>query len=94
MGKAQRNREIIQIGNERKPATIICGKCREEIKIDIMPFAKDVSNIIKDKCPKCVAYIHVGILILSHPELKGILECIKIVINALNPGNQNLIKRG
>jgi len=94
MAKASRNREIIKIGQERKPATIICGKCREEILIDITPFAKDVSNIMKDKCPKCGAYIHVGIFILSHPELKGLLECIKLVITSLQPGNLNLIKKG
>ena len=84
--------EIIQIGQERKPSTIICGKCQEEIKIDITPFAKDVSNILKDKCPKCRAEIHVGILILSHPDMVGLLNCIKIVVDALNPGNLNLVK--
>ena len=94
MAKMQRGPEIIQIGAERKPATIICGKCKGEIVIDIMPFAKDVSNIMKDKCPKCGADIHVGILILSHPKMEGILQCIKIVVNALNPGNMNLIKKG
>jgi len=91
MGKANRNREIIRLSNEKKPATIICGKCKEEILIDITPFIKDISNIMKDKCPKCGAYLHVGILILSHTELKGLLSCIKLAINTLQPTNLNLI---
>ena len=85
--------EIIQVGNERKPATIICSKCKEEILIDITPFAKDVSNLMKDKCPKCGGMIYVGILILSHPSIEGLLNCIKLVIQSLNPGNINLIKK-
>lgn len=92
MAKLQRGAEIIEIG-ERKPATIICGKCKNEIRIDITPFAKDVSNIMKDKCPKCGTFIHVGILILSHPKMDGLLACIKAVIDTLTPGNLNLVKK-
>lgn len=82
--------ELYQVSEQRKPATIICGSCKREILIDISPFNKDVSNIMRDNCPICGAEINVGILILSHPSLKGLLHCIQVVIGALNPGNQKL----
>lgn len=85
--------EIIRVNSNRKPSMIICSKCKKEVLIDITPFAKDITNVMQDKCPGCGAQIFVGVLILSHPELKGLLQCIMTVIEALKPGNMNLVDK-
>jgi DNA-directed RNA polymerase subunit RPC12/RpoP len=88
--KMTKNPELIQITEDKKPSIVICPKCKQEILIDIMPFSKDVSSIMQDKCPKCGGTIFVGILILCHPSLRGICLCIQTVIDALKPGNLKL----
>ena len=79
--------EIIQLGREVNPPLIICPHCKREIRIDITPFANDVSKIIKDKCVKCGGIIHVGVLILSHPSLEGLLQTITNVVKSMEGGN-------
>lgn len=79
--------DVIQLGREVKPPLIICPHCRKEIRIDITPFSKDVSKILRDKCVKCGGEIHVGILILSHPRLDGLLQSITKTIQAFQGGN-------
>lgn len=79
--------DLIQVQPEVKPPTIICPHCQNEILIDLAPFNKDVSKILRDNCVRCGGEIHVGTLILSHRDLKGLLSCIQIVVSSLNAGN-------
>lgn len=79
--------ELIKIQREETRPMVICPRCKEKIMIDISPFKNDVSQILRDNCPKCRGELHVGIIILTHTTLRGILECIKIVIASLKPKN-------
>jgi hypothetical protein len=79
--------ELIKLQQESKPPLIICPHCKKEVNIDITPFSKDVSKILRDKCTKCGGEIHVGVLILSHPRLDGILGAINNCVMAMGKGN-------
>lgn len=75
--------ELITITKEDSRPRIICGQCQEEILIDIEPFRKDCTKILRDKCPKCKTELFVGILILAHPQLQGLTFIIKTIIEGL-----------
>ncbi len=82
--------EIVPLGNaqtEKKPARIICPYCKQEILIDIRSFNDNISDVIKDNCIKCGGAIHVGLLILAHPDLTGLYTCIQMCTEAMNKGN-------
>lgn len=79
--------ELIQINQEAKPPLIICPHCKQEILIDIIPFSKDVSKILRDNCVKCGGEINVGIFILSDVSMRGLLNNIAVVIQSLEGGN-------
>lgn len=83
--------EQIRVSKEPKPPMVICGKCKREIKISIKPFMENVSDVIQDKCPACGTTLYVGVLILAHTELKGLLSCIKIVVNSLQNASIKLM---
>lgn len=80
--------ELIQIQKEEVKPRVVCGHCKQEILIDIMPFSKDCTQILKDNCPKCNGELFVGILILSQTNMNGLLACIETVIRALDPANK------
>lgn len=80
--------ELITIEREDSRPRIICGQCQQEILIDIGPFRKDCTKILKDKCPKCKSEIFVGVLILAHPQLQGLLHIIKTILDGLKPKNK------
>lgn len=82
--------ELIQIQNEDLRPRIICGKCKEEILIDITPFRKDCTKILRDRCPKCHTELFVGILILAHPQMKGLMGILQTILQTLNQGSQIL----
>lgn len=79
--------DVIKINRDIQPPLIICGNCKNQIRIDIKPFSEDVSKILRDKCPKCGGELNVGILILSHPRLEGLLQAIQACVQAMNTGN-------
>jgi len=78
--------ELITIQQEEKPPLIVCPKCNAINKIDLHMFDKDVTKIWRDNCVGCGHELNIGILILVHPSFNGLLECLKRVINAVNPG--------
>lgn len=75
--------EIIRIQKEEQKPRVICNHCKQEILIDIKPFAKDVTQILRDKCPKCHGEIFVGVLILCHKDMRSLLGSIQVVIDAI-----------
>lgn len=77
-------RELIKIQQEELKPRIICGSCKEEILIDIEPFKADCTKILRDNCPKCNAELFVGVMILAHPKLQGILSIIQTILTALS----------
>lgn len=79
--------ELIQINRDSNPPLIVCPHCKQQIQIDITPFAKDVSKILRDKCSKCGGEIVVGVLILANVSLDKLLVNIQTVVQALNKGN-------
>ena len=79
---------LIQIQNQDLRPRTICQHCQKEILIDIMPFSKDCTKIMQDKCPNCHGKLFVGILILAHPDMNGLLKCIQIVIDAMQGSNK------
>jgi ribosomal protein S27AE len=81
-------RELIQMQNEDLRPRIVCGKCREEILIDITPFKNDCAKILKDRCPKCHAELFVGILILAHPQMKGLMGILQTILRTLNKSSR------
>jgi len=72
------------------PPRIICSRCKKEIVMDITIFKDDVTKIIQDKCPYCRGEIFTGMLILSHPDLKGLMQSFQVMITALNTENKIL----
>lgn len=74
------DRPLIQV-SETKPALITCGKCRKENLIDLTPFNKDVSNILRDNCVHCGGELFVGVLILCNTELRDLLSSIGAITN-------------
>lgn len=79
--------ELIKVQEQGKPAAIICPHCKNEILIDLQPFNKDVSKVLRDNCVVCRGEIFVAVLILAHPSLRGLLYCIQLVTSALSKGN-------
>jgi len=75
--------EIIKIQHEENKPRVICNHCKQEILIDIMPFANDVTQILRDRCPKCYKEIFVGVLILCHKDMRSLLGSIQVVIDAI-----------
>ena len=71
----------------------ICPHCKRNLTVDIKPFEKNIAKIMESKCPECNGKIFTGLLLLAHPELEGLLACIRIVVDALNPGNKLLMKQ-
>lgn len=80
--------ELIKISQEDLRPRIICGRCKEEILIDIEPFRADCTKILKDECPKCKSEIFVGILIIAHPKLQGVLAVIQSILELLKTKNK------
>lgn len=80
--------ELIQIKNEELRPRIVCGKCKEEILIDITPFRNDCTKILRDRCPKCHAELFVGILILAHPRINGLMGILQTILQSLNKSSQ------
>lgn len=80
--------ELIQIQNEDLRPRIVCGKCKEEILIDITPFKNNCTKILKDRCPKCHAELFVGILILAHPQMKGLMGVLQNILQTLNKSSK------
>jgi len=78
--------ELIKIQQEEKVPMVQCPRCKKIQRIDLHLFDKDVTQIWRDNCVGCGTELNVSILILVHPTFTGLLECIKIVVNALNPG--------
>lgn len=75
--------DLITIEREDSRPRIICGNCQQEILIDIEPFRKDCTKILRDKCPKCKTELFVGVLILAHPQLQGLTYIIKTILDGL-----------
>ena len=80
--------ELIKIQREEVRPRVVCGNCKGEVLMDLSPFNNDCTKIMKDKCPKCKRDIYVGLLIVSHPQQYGLMQCIKLVMEALDKGNQ------
>ena len=81
---------LIKVQQNQKPPMIKCPKCEDIFYIDIKPWTKDVSKVMQDNCPKCGHVIFVSLLILSHPNLQGLLEMIKKIITTLDPKDKVL----
>lgn len=75
--------ELITIERQENRPRVICNHCKKEILIDILPFASDVTQILRDKCPKCHGEIFVGLLILCHKDMRSLLGSIQVVIDAI-----------
>lgn len=82
--------ELIQIQNEEVKPRIVCMHCKQEIAIDIDPFKKDVTKILRDNCPKCNKEIVVGIMILAHKDLRSLLGSLQVIIETIDSQNQIL----
>ena len=80
--------ELIKIQREESKPRIICGHCKQEILIDIRPFAQDCTKILRDVCPKCKTELFVGIMILAHPKIEGLLSIIKTLVDSLKIKNK------
>lgn len=84
--------KLISIGKdegETRPR-IVCPHCKQTILMDIKPFEKNVAKLMQSNCPKCRGVIFVGLLILSHPDLEGLVKCIQLVVETINTKNQIL----
>ncbi len=83
--------ELINLGGQKQQPRVVCPHCEEVIAIDIKPFATDVSKILRDNCPKCRGEIFVGVLILCHQSLNGMLASLQTVIQAVDPKHKLLL---
>lgn len=78
--------ELIKIQQEERVPMVQCPKCGKVQKIDLRIFDKDITKIWRDNCIGCGHELNVAIMILVHPSFQGMLECLKRVITAINPG--------
>lgn len=86
MAKKKQRGQLIQIAPDTRPK-IICLHCKKEILIDITQFKDDPTKILRDNCTRCGGELFVGVLILSHKDLKQLLLAIQQVVESLNTGN-------
>ena len=84
--------KLINIGRDEGEPTprIVCPHCKETILMTIKPFEKNVSKLMQSNCPKCRGVIYTGLLILAHPDLKGLISCIQLVVDTINTKNRIL----
>lgn len=84
--------KLISIGrdeDETRPR-IVCPHCKQIILMDIKPFEQNVAKIMQSNCPKCRGIIFVGLLILAHPDLQGLISSIQLVVETIKTENKIL----
>jgi DNA-directed RNA polymerase subunit RPC12/RpoP len=88
--------ELIKIQEEEIKPRMVCVHCKQEILIDIEPFKKDMTKVLRDRCPKCNGEMIVGMLLLAHGNLHKFLITLKAVIEAVGSAETQLLggKRG
>jgi len=87
--KSKPGRRLIQFpGQQDVRPQVICSKCNQPTIIDMKPFTKNVAEIVSDKCDKCGARLYIGILLLGHTTLEGILGYINRVVSVIQPRHQ------
>jgi len=83
--------QIIEIGKKRGkdagPPRVICPRCNAIIEINLDIWKKNVSELFKVNCYKCRGEIFLGMMILAHPQLKGLIGHIQRMVQAINPKN-------
>jgi hypothetical protein len=84
--------ELITIEREEDRPRLICPHCKQQIYVDIDPWKKDVTKIMRDNCPKCRREIIIGLLILTDINMYRFLNSLKAIVNAAKEANQTLGK--
>ncbi len=82
--------KVVELIKEPNYPRSMCPHCKKIMKVDITLFKDNASKILQSNCPYCGGTIFSGMLLLSHPELAGLMKCIQIVVETLNPGNKIL----
>ena len=83
---------LIKIQKEEIKPRVVCGHCKNEILIDIVPFSNDCSKIMQDRCPECKKELFVALLILSQIDLNRLLKTVELITTTL--GNASKIIGG
>jgi len=79
----------IIVGEDKRPK-VNCPMCKDAIVMDMKLFKEDITKPIESNCPKCGTKIYTAIMILIHPDLRGLYHCIQLCTEALNPGTMRL----
>lgn len=79
----------IVVGEDTRPK-VNCPMCKDTIVMDLELFKEDITKPIESNCPKCGAKIFTAIMILIHPDLRGLYYSIQMCIEALNPKTMRL----
>lgn len=79
----------IIVGEDKRPK-VNCPKCKSTIVMDLKLFIDDVTKVVESNCPKCGAKLFTALLIVIHPDLKGLYHCIQICMDALQAGTVRL----
>lgn len=73
---------------ESGPPRVVCPLCQEVIEINLDIWKKNVSELFKAKCYKCHGEVFMGLLLLAHSDIKGLLANIQKIIETVNPRNR------
>lgn len=77
--------DLIKTRQQGNPPQIKCPKCDKTFYMHLKPWENDITKVMEDKCPKCGATLFVALLILAHPDLRGLMETIKGMVTAIDP---------
>lgn len=84
----------IEIIGEDKTPRLICGRCKNMVKIDIRPFQGDITRLAKIVCPHCRTEIFCGVLVMGNTDVKTLLSQIQEVIDLFSKAGANVEKAG
>jgi len=80
---------VIQLGEDKRPKAN-CPMCKNTIVMDLKLFIDDVTKVVESNCPKCGAKLFTALLILIHPELRGLYHVIQLCIDTVQAGTLRL----
>ncbi len=80
----------IEIIGEDKTPRLICGRCKNIVKLDIRPFQSDISRLAEIICPTCRTKIFCGLLLLGNTDLRSLLEQIQTIANLFSDKGANV----
>lgn len=82
---------LIEVLENKTAPQTKCPHCTKVMFLDLRIFERDVSKIVKSKCPFCGGEIFTGLLILVHPQLRGLAQTIANIVELIDKNKRLLL---